>query len=58
MDFFRCLKGTANLGLVFEKNNATNNTIDYADSDYAGDLDKRQSLTGYVFTLLTKKSYI
>ena len=25
--------------------------IDYVDSDYAGDLDKRQFTTGYVFTL-------
>ncbi|GJS48325.1 retrovirus-related pol polyprotein from transposon TNT 1-94 [Tanacetum coccineum] len=27
------------------------NVVDYCDSDYAGDLDKRRSTTGYVFTL-------
>ena len=25
--------------------------VGYVDSDYAGDLDKRRSLTGYVFTI-------
>lgn len=49
---FRYLKGTADVGLVYGRSsNIDSNIIGYVDSDYAGDLDKRRSLTGYVFTL-------
>ena len=27
------------------------NVVGYADSDYAGDLDERRSLSGYIFTI-------
>jgi len=38
--------------LIFEKNSTgKKECIGYADSDYVEDLDKRQSTTGYVFTL-------
>jgi len=38
--------------LVFDKKLATNdNVVGYVDSDYAGDLDRRRSLLGYIFTL-------
>lgn len=47
----RYLKGTANVGLTFSKVKLSESVVGYVDSDYAGDLDKRRSLTGYVFTL-------
>jgi len=46
------IKGTIDVGLVFEKDSiGKQDCIRYVDSDYAGDLDKRWSTTGYVFTL-------
>ena len=48
----RYIKGTVDEGLVFEKaNDGKQECIGFVDSDYAGDLDKRRSTTGYVFTL-------
>jgi hypothetical protein len=45
------LRGTINVGLVYDRGSGiSSSVIDYVDSDYAGDLDKR-SLTGFVFTL-------
>ncbi|WVZ89767.1 hypothetical protein U9M48_036131 [Paspalum notatum var. saurae] len=46
---FRYLRGTANACLQFGKSKS--GFVGYVDSDYAGDLDKRRSLTGYVFTI-------
>lgn len=37
------------VGLVFEREDSQY-LVGYCDSDYAGDLDKRRSTTGYVFT--------
>ena len=37
------------VGLVFEQEN-DRSLVGYCDSDFAGDLDKRRSTTGYVFT--------
>ena len=31
--------------------NLDNLVVSYVDSDYAGDLDKRRSTTGYLFTM-------
>lgn len=42
----RYLNGTNKLGLVYDGKNQKD-LIAYADSDWAGDLDKRQSTTGY-----------
>lgn len=48
----RYLKGTTKKGLLYTKSKIHNETIvGFADFDYTGDLDKRLSLTGYVFTL-------
>ena len=46
------MKGTQKYGLVYGK--STGNVVGlygYVDSDYAGDLDRRRSLTGYLFFL-------
>ena len=48
----RYVKGTVGKGLVFDKNKAaTSDVVGYVDSDYAGDLDKRRSISGYIFTM-------
>ncbi|KAH9682404.1 hypothetical protein KPL71_027339 [Citrus sinensis] len=46
----RYLYGTVDVGLLFKKDYGQQ-CIGYCDSDFAGDLDKRRSTTGYVFTL-------
>ena len=40
----RYIKGTIDVGLIFEKNSAgKQECVGYVDSDYAGDLDKHRS---------------
>lgn len=47
----RYLKGSTGLGLLFRKQEELVCQITgYVDSDYAGNLDTRKSLTGYIFT--------
>jgi len=46
---FRYLKGTTNSCLKFGRTDK--GLIGYVDFDYAADLDRRRSLTGYVFTV-------
>ncbi|KAH9688516.1 hypothetical protein KPL70_015148 [Citrus sinensis] len=47
----RHIQKTMDVGLLFERDDTLGKgVIGYVDSDYAGDLDKRQSTTGYVFT--------
>ena len=46
----RYLLKTVDVGLVFKRDD-TYYTIAFVDSDCAGDLDKQQSTTVYVFTL-------
>ena len=47
---FRCLKGTMNFGLKYEKS-ADAELIGFADADWAGDIDDRHSTTGNVFIM-------
>ena len=47
---FRYLKGTSDVSLVYGDKDPRLIT-EYSDSDYAGDVDSRRSMTGYVFTL-------
>ena len=48
----RYLKGTSDIGLLYGRDKTiSRDMVGYVDSDYAGDLDKRRSLTGYLFTL-------
>src|SRR3954464_3355250 len=50
---FRYLRGTAKLGLEFRKRETVESRTlqSFVDADFGGDLDKRRSTTGYVFTL-------
>ena len=46
------IKGTVDVGLKFERDQTIGkHIIGYVDSGYAGDLDKRRSIIGYVFTM-------
>lgn len=46
------LKGTLKKGLIYTKSESKTNVIPrFVNSDYVTDLDKRRSLTGYIFTL-------
>ncbi|KAL5538405.1 hypothetical protein UlMin_043763 [Ulmus minor] len=48
----RYVKGTTNLGLVYEKKNGTKLVLEgFVDSDYAGNKDNRRSTTSYCFCL-------
>ena len=48
----RYLRGTARIGLVFQRLKTEKHKLlqGYIDADYAGDLDQRKSMTGYVFS--------
>jgi len=49
---FRYLQGTTDVSLVYNRcSGIGSNVISYVDSNYAGNLNKRISLTSYVFTL-------
>jgi hypothetical protein len=45
----RYLRGTSDYCITF--NGSSGFVCGYVDSDFAGDLDKRRSTSGYVFTL-------
>ena len=48
----RYILGAVDLGLKFERNdNVGSHLVGYVDSDFVGDLDKRRSTKGYMFTL-------
>lgn len=46
------VKGTSDFGLLYEKSHGGQFKLkSYCDSDYSGHLDKRRSLTSYLFIL-------
>jgi len=46
------LQDTSDVGLIYDKSNGINSSVTiYVDSDYFGNMDKRRSLTSFVFTL-------
>ena len=45
----RYLRGTSDYSITYRSSD--NSICGYVDSDFAGDLDKRRSTSGYVFTL-------
>jgi len=46
------VKGSISRGLVFDKNKAaTLDVVGFIDSNYASVLDKRRSISGYIFTM-------
>jgi hypothetical protein len=47
---FRYLKGTADFGIFYKKNEGSI-LSGFTDNDYAGDLDDRQSTSGHVFMM-------
>jgi len=48
----RYVKGLIDRGLVFDRNKAaTWDVVGFVDSNYAGDLDRRRSITWYIFTM-------
>lgn len=50
MDYEVYIKGTLNLGLLYGRKVISSIGLrGFVDSDYAGDMDKRRSLSGYMF---------
>ena len=47
----RYVRGSLGIGLKFGSSKEGIGITSYVDSDYTGDLDKRRSTTGYIFTL-------
>ncbi|KAL5576689.1 hypothetical protein UlMin_018388 [Ulmus minor] len=48
----RYIKGASDVGLLYKQCEGDSaKLMGYVDADHAGDLDKRSSLTGYIFTL-------
>ncbi|XP_059277866.1 secreted RxLR effector protein 161-like [Lycium ferocissimum] len=44
--------GASDIGLTFQKGGGGISILGYVDYDYAGDLDRRRSTTGYIFALV------
>ncbi|XP_055848470.1 uncharacterized protein LOC129913695 [Episyrphus balteatus] len=48
----RYLKGTSNLKMCYSREETSESLITgYCDADYAGDVDERKSITGYIFKM-------
>ena len=49
---FRYLKGTYNYGIVYSRNDHSDDLmIGYSDADFAGDVNDRKSTSGYIFMI-------
>ena len=55
----RYLQGTKDKGICFERcdEGIDKFSVGYVDSDFAGDLDKRRSTIGYMFTMANGSMY-
>ena len=47
----RYLRGTRDMGLLYDGNVETTTCVGYSDVNWAGDLDDRKSTSGYVFQI-------
>ncbi len=48
----RYVKGTLEKGILYDRGSAaTSDVAGYVDADYGGDLDRRRSISGYVFVM-------
>ena len=47
----RYLRGTRDMGLLYDGNEETTTCVGYSDVNRAGDLDDRKSISGYVFQI-------
>ncbi|KAF2289754.1 hypothetical protein GH714_038482 [Hevea brasiliensis] len=47
----RYLKDTVDVGLIFDRAKMSDLFVGYVDLDFTGDLNKRRSLTSYLFSL-------
>ena len=45
------MRETIEYDIMFSRLHSDPSVVEYVDADYARDLDKRRSTTGYVFTL-------
>ena len=55
LTYVRYLLKTVDVGLIFERYDTCDQyAIGFVDSDYAGDMDKRQSTTSYVLITLSR----
>ena len=48
---FRYIKGTLNFGLKFSNDDFEGQLYGFSDADWAGDIDTRSSMSGYVFKI-------
>jgi len=52
---FRYVKGSLDRRLVFDRSKtATWNVAGFVDSDYAGNLERRRFISGYIFTMCAR----
>ena len=50
-NILRYIQRTLNYGLIFSAGDSDNLLVGYSDADWAGDLDRRHSTSGFVFQI-------